>query len=284
MRRQRLIPIFICFTVQTTFGQQLHKDIKEIYNFEPHKLSKEEQIIKAKLMDGFWGKVIKDKDRYLGELRSELKDTTNSLFFLYDGGHLLISLSSSKHDYQIALDAMKKGNLADIDHTDYVKTINFFARNDLNTTDAALKIIPIDTFAAYIPQHAMFIDKGLALRFMLLPINSNLYLKKTIEKLSAVKDTTTIKHVLNFLFYTCTCEGDSTISKYAADKNQDKAINKYSTHLVEMNNVRRHDNSSKYQSLIKKRKEILNRISDEALDELDDLSRILKQQYNCPKL
>jgi hypothetical protein len=174
--------------------------------------------------------------------------------------------------------------LADIDHTDYVKTINFFAKNDLNTTDAALKIIPIDTFSAYIPQHAMFIDKSLALRFMLLPINSNLYLKKTIEKLSTVKDTITIKQVLNFLFYTCTCEADLTISKYSTDTNQDKAIKKYSKHLVEMNNVRRHDNSSKYQSLVKKRKEILNRISDEALDELDDVSKVLKQQYNCPKL
>ena len=51
--------------------------------------------------------------------------------------------------------------------------------------------------------------------------------------------------------------------------------------LVEMNDVKRRDNPTEYSLLIKKRKEILNRISDEALDELNDISKSLKKQYKC---
>ncbi len=279
MKRHVLL-ISIVWSFHFTYGQDLHREIQEIYNFEPHKLSKESQEPKVKLMDAFWEKVTKEKNKYLQELRVELKDKNNPTFFLYDGGHLLISLSNSKDDYQIALDAMTRVNLKNIDPSDYVKTMNFFAQNELNTTEGALKIISDDAFVAYIPQHALSLDKGLSLRF-LLPIDNNLYLKQTINKLATLKDLETIKYVLNFLFYTCTCEADSLISKYANDKDQEKGVRKYAGDLVKMNAVTRNANMEKYSALVKKRKEILQRISDEALDELNDVSKKLKEQYRC---
>lgn len=281
MNRHQLILIFIISISRGIYGQTLHKDILEAYSFEPHKLSKAEQESKAKLMDVFWEKVTINKDKYLDELRIELKDTTNPTFFLYDGGHLLLSLTKSKDDYQIALNAMTKGNLKDIDPTDYVRTMNFFAQNELNTTEAALKIISDDKFVAHIPQHAMSLDVGLSLRFMLLPINSDLYVKSVIEKLRSTKDSSTIIYLLNFLYYSCTCEGDSIIQEYSADENQDKSVTKYAAKLVEMNKVKRSDVPSEYRDLAKTRKDILSRISDEALDELNDVSKKLKKLYKC---
>ena len=267
--------------MQSARAQQLHDDIRKIYNFEPHKISKEEKEIKSKRMDLFWEKVTKNKEESLKELRIELKDTTNSSFFLYDGSHLLLSLTKSKEDDQLALDTMSRVNLKDINHADYVRTMNYFAQNGLNTTEAALKIISLETFVAYIPQHAMELDKGLALRFMLLPINSILYIQKTIDALATATDTDTKKHLLNFLLYTCTCAGDSIISKYATDKSQNQDIINYAVALAKMNNSKRRSDPSAYSSLILERKRILTRISDEALNELNDLSRKLKEKYTC---
>lgn len=226
-----LVPFVLIILYHPTYGQDLHKEIQDTYNFEPHRLSKEELEPKSKLMDAFWEKVTKNKDNYLVELRTELKDFSNPTFFLYDGGHLLISLSESKDDYQIALDAMTRVNLKDVDPTDYLKTIHFFARNELNITEAALKIISDEPFVAYIPQHAMSLDKGLSLRFMLLPIDSDLYINQTIEKLAALKDVGTINYVLNFLIYTCTCEADAVILKYSKDRNQEKSVSKNASHF-----------------------------------------------------
>jgi hypothetical protein len=234
-------------------------------------------------MDDFWKKVTENKDKYLDELRKELKDANNPTFFLYDGGHLLLSLTKSKDDYQIALDAMTKGNLQDIDRADYVRTINFFAVNGLNTTEAALKIIPEENFVAYIPQHAMSLDLGLSLRFMLLPINSDLYIRSVIEKMKTIKNPMTTIFLLNFLLYTCTCEGDRVIQEYSEDKNQDESVREKATQLVKKNKVKRTDNPSRYGDLVKKRREILSRVSDEALDELNDVSRDLKALYKCNK-
>ncbi|MDP4221410.1 MAG: hypothetical protein Q8916_12430 [Bacteroidota bacterium] len=274
-----LILIVVVSYARASMGQSLHNDVQKIYNFEPHKISKEQQEQKGKLLDAFWEKVQKEKEKYLEPLRVELRDTTNPSFFLYDGGHLLLSLSKSKEDYQLALDAMTKCDLRDIDPADYLQTMNFFAENDLNTTAAALKIIAVDSFSAFIPLHALAVDKGLALLFILLPINTDLYLKTVIDQLSSAKDAATRKYLLSFLLYTCTCEGDAVILKYSTDK--DPEVREFAIHEVELNHVSRSANRQLYQDLVKKRKEILSRISDEALDELDELSKTLKKQYDC---
>ncbi len=281
MIRNRLFLALMIFASVSAYGQSLHDEIQNIYNFEPHKLSRQEQAPKAKLMDDFWKKLTDNKDKYLDELRKELKDVNNPAFFLYDGGHLLLSLTKSKDDYQIALDAMTKGNLQDIDRADYVRTMNFFAVNGLNTTEAALKIISEENFVAYIPQHAMSLDVGLSLRFMLLPIKSDLYIKSVIEKMKTVKNPTTTIYLLNFLLYTCTCEGDKVIQEYSDDKSQDESVRENATQLVKKNKVKRTNNPSKYDELVKKRREILSRVSDEALYELNDVSRELKEKYKC---
>lgn len=262
-------------------AQQLHKDVQEIYNFEPHKISSKEKEEKSKRMDLFWEKVTKNKKESLEELKIELRDSTNSSFFLYDGGNLLLSLTESKEDNQIALDAMSRVNLKDINLADYVRSMNYFALKGFNTTNAALKIISLDTFVAYIPQHAMELGKGLALRFMLLPINSSLYIQKTIDALATAKDTDSKKHLLNFLLYTNTCEGDSIILKYASDKNQSQDVTNYAASLAKMNNVKRQSDPSAYSTLVLERRQILSRISDEALDELNDLTRKMKEKYEC---
>ncbi len=282
MNKHILFFIFLFSVIETVTGQSLHQDIQATYNFEPHKLSDEQQKEKAKLLDGFWKKVTDNKESYLPELRKELQDKLNPTFFLYDGGHLMLTLTESKEDYQIALNAMVRCNLKDIDGADFVRTMNFFAYHGLNTTEAGIKIISQDTFWAYIPQHALMLHKYSSLLFILLPINSDLYLGKVIDELMLNKDTATIKSVLQFLDYTCTCKADSIILKYSTDKNQVANIQNFAALIVKNNSKITQSNSPKrYKALAGQRKEILRRVSDEALDELDEVTNKMKGNYAC---
>ncbi|MEP7234359.1 MAG: hypothetical protein ABI778_03595 [Ignavibacteriota bacterium] len=281
MNHPQLSILFFFLSIGTLQGQSLHRDIQEIYNFQQHTITKEEQGQKAKLLDAFWEKVTMGKDLYLSELRKELADTTNPAFFSYDGGHLLLSLSQTQDDYRIAYHAMVRGDLKDIDGTDFVLTMNRFASQGINTIDAALKLVQADTFWAYIPQHALMLNKDLSLRFILLPISSDLYLNKLIDNLTLIKDTATIKNLLMFLDFTCTCKADSVILHYSSASDQDQGVREYAAALLGRNKATRRNNKDRYNELVEKRKVSLSRVSDEALDELDEETGRLKGNYDC---
>jgi hypothetical protein len=282
MRSYLLTASFLLAIIGTVAGQTLHQDVQTTYNFEPHKLSSEQQQEKSKLLDNFWKKVTENKQQYLPELRKELQDTSNSNYFSYDGSHLLLSLSKSPEDYHLALTAALRGNLLDIDGADYVQTMNFFASKGLNTTDAGLRIISMHDFSAYFPQHSLMLDKYNSLLFVLLPIKSDLYTTKLLTALKQTKDTETIISVLHFLDYVCTCSADSIILRYSTDNAQLDTIRKIASLIVKNNSkVPRRENPTRYDDLVKQRNEILGRVSDEALYELDDVTNKLKGNYIC---
>jgi hypothetical protein len=273
---------FLFISTLNTLGQTLHQEIQRIYDFEPHKLSAAQQKAKGKLLDGFWKNVKDNKEKFLPELRKELQDTTNSTFFSYDGGHLLLSLSNSKEDNELALTVMLRANLEDIDGTDYVYTMNSFAQKGLNTTEAGIKIILANKFWGYVPQHALMLDKFHSLLFVLMPINSDLYLGKTLTALKQSTDTSTITNVLQFLDYTCNCVADSTILEYSLNKSLPDTIRKSASLIVKNNtSISRRDSPKRYKRLASKRAEILRRVTDEALYELDELTNQLKGYYAC---
>ena len=77
-------------TTSICFSQSLHDDIKQVYDFSPGKLTREEQNKKIPQMDDFWKKVKADTAKYLPELRAELQIESNPKFFYFEGGQLLL--------------------------------------------------------------------------------------------------------------------------------------------------------------------------------------------------
>lgn len=286
MDKVKLLLVLFILNSGLALGQALHKDIHDIYNFEPHKLSGKEQECKAKLMDAFWEKVKKDTSTYLDLLRIELRDTTNPSFFFYDGGKLLLSLSNSHADYEIILNAMKRSNLKDIDASDFVKTMYFFAFADLNTTDNVLKTVDGDNYFNFIVQHKKFLGQDVALSLMLLPLNSGMYLSKAIGKLEESQDSISKIAILGLLFYSCTCQGDSIILKYSKDTNQNETVRKYSSILAQANDVKRIENPANYSHLISYRKALLRKVNnntvEKVIEELGKVTMSIKGEYKCP--
>lgn len=266
------------------FSQSLHEDIRQVYDFSPGKLTREEQNKKIPQMDDFWKKVKGDTLKYLPELRTELQIEGNPKFFYFEGGQLLLSLSKSVKDKQIVLDAVLKSDLADIDRRTLVSTLNYLAKSKLNTTEAALKILDDKEFQFFLPEHSFYFNQGYSLTYSLLPTNPNYYLTAVTSRFKEEKDTKTRKSIVTFLWFSNTCDGNEFLKSIATDKTLDKELVDYTNDLLtrklKKEKYYKEMDSMSFDDLIKVQTASTNRMSDEAIYELDYVTKLLRKN-NC---
>jgi hypothetical protein len=255
--------------------KDFHAEILKTYGFQPHKLSQKEIEAKSNDLDQFWSKVKNRKEQYLPLLRAELQAPSNSSFFYYDCSKLLLSLSENIDDRKIVLKAIPKVDLLDVQHNDYLRTIHMLARNELDTSDAALRILDYPQFKAIIPQHALTLDQDFSLIYMLIPTKEEYYLQKLIKRLSEEKNIASQKSIIQMLWYTVTKQGDQAIQKCSEDSSKPNESRLWAKELLGRKSklgLTSKLTVSSYSSLKQKRKEVMSRISDEALIEFDELT------------
>ncbi len=243
--------------------------------FQPHTLSQKEIEAKSNDLDQFWKKVKDRKEQYLPLLRAELQAPSNPSFFYYDCSKLLLSLSENIDDRKIALKAVPKVDLLDIQHDDYLRTIHMLARNELDTSDAALRILDYPQFKAIIPQHALTLDQDFSLIYMLIPTKEEYYLQKLIKRLSVEKNIASQKSIIQMLWYTVTKQGDQAIQQFSENSSKPNESRMWAKDLLGRKSKLGLTSKlavSSYSSLKQKRKEVMSRISDEALIEFDELT------------
>ncbi len=265
-----------------TFGQTL--DVDKIYNFSPNKLTKSEQEKKLPALDGFWNQVKADTTKYLPLLRSELNGPNHNPFFYYDASTLLLYLSKSENDKIIAANAIAKCNLTDINHKEYVTTLNGLSNDGINVISAAVKILNDTSYSFYLPQHAMYFTQSYCLIYMLLPQKQELYVDTLISLFKSVNPNSQ-KAILNTLWFAYTCKGDSLIKAALVDKSLSKDVNDYADEIMKSsdlsNEVKEYIKTIDKNQLDMIRKESLQRFSDEAIDELTITTLALRKDVNC---
>jgi hypothetical protein len=244
----------------------------------------EEQNKKIPLMDDFWNKVKTDTTVYLPELRKELQIDGNPKFFYFEGGQLLLSLSRSISDKQIVLDGVLKCDLNDIDDRALVSTLNYLAKSKLNTTKAALKILDDKEFKFFIPEHSFYFNQGYCLTYSLLPTNSTFYLNTVLSRFTEESDLNTKKSIITFLWFVNICAGNEFLQKVATDKSLDKEVIDYTNDLLsrkfKKEKYYKALNEMSFDDLIKAQTASTNRMSDEAIYELDYITKLLRKD-NC---
>lgn len=248
-----------------------HAKVASLYAFEPHTLDKKQIAEKSKLLDAFWDEVKASQARALPLLRNELRDTSNSAFFSYDGAKLLLSLSESKEDRALALEAIPRADLRSIQPTDYLRTVHWFARNDYDTTKAAIRILDYPDFKAFIPQHVLTLGQNYSLIYMLFPLPESRYLAPLIERLGVETRPESQKSILLLLWYTITPEGKAALARFAADESKPKETRDFARSL----GARRfpaNPNVTAVDQLRFERRKMMHRLSDEALIEFDRLT------------
>ena len=276
--------IISTFFTTFTFGQTLSSEIDSIYNFKPSKLSDKEKESKFPALDRFWEKVKSDTSKHLPQLRFELKQTGHNPFFYYDGCGLLLSLSESKSDKELAVQAMTKCDLDDISQKIYVTTLNKLAHDNIDVTPAAVKILYDDKFSFFLPQHAMIFNQGYCLTYMLLPQKNDGYVDTLISRFSTLS-TTSKKSIITAFWFAYSCKGDSLLKSIMTDQTVEKEVREYAKKI--MDNTKLTKDQKEYLKIIGKehlnelRESSLQRFSDEAIDELDLTTRVMRSEKNC---
>ncbi len=276
----------ILLTFLTTFvaGQSLTNEVDSIYDFKPSKLTDKEKELKMPSLDKFWEKVKSDTLQYLPQLRAELKKNGHNPFFYYDGSGLLLSLTNSKADKELAIEAIAKCDLEDISQKIYVKTLNGLANEGFNVTKPAIKILYADNFSFFIPQHVMTFNQGYCLTYMLLPQQDTKYVDTLTTIFKSLKPSAQ-KSIITTLWFAYTCKGDLLLNSIITDKTLDKEVREYAEKIMGYTTLG--EEQQEYIKAIGKdqldnlRKYALNRFSDEAIGELDMTTRVQRKENNC---
>jgi hypothetical protein len=253
---------------------EFHSKVDSLYSFAPHTLSSEQVEAKSAELDAFWNAVKREPKKTLPLLRVELRDTRNSTFFAYDGSKLLLSLSDTQDDRSLALEGIVRADLRDVDHTDYLRTVHWFARNGFDTTRAAFRILDYPG-----AEHALTLAQNYSLLCMLAPIEESLYLGPLIARLETEQDAISQQSILMTLWYSMSQTGNAAIDHFAADASKPQDSRNFAKLLLERKAPPGTPTSSTVAQIKEQRRKTMMRLSDEALGEFDRLTaEILAQQ------
>lgn len=259
----------------STTKSDLHSEINQVYNFQPHTLSNKQIQEKSQALDQFWAKAKSQREVYISRLRKELTDFSNPPFFLFDGSKLLLSLSNDPADRKVVLAAISRCDLRDLQLLDYFSLVHNMAAKGEDTTSAAFHILEQPKFQIFIPQHSLTLAQNYSLVYMLLPTDQGFWLAPAIGRLQLESDETAQKSLLLLLWYAQTPESDKAISEFSADSSKAASSQSYANQLVHAKDkvsqaIRSAAASSSEQSLRETRRERMKAVSDEALYDLDD--------------
>jgi hypothetical protein len=275
--------ILILFNLahQYCVSQTLSLDVDKTYDFSPHTLSKKEQEKKGVALDAFWNKVKDDTAQNLPLLRSELKSKGHMPYFYYDGAGLLLYLSHARSDKELAAVAIEKCDINDIDAKIYIETLNSLAFDNINVTNAAIKILKFPNYNFFVVEHVMYFNQDNCLAYSLLPMRSEYYVDTLINSFK-LSDTAGKYSILYTLWLGYNCKGDSLIRAVAKDISLGKNIRSFADTL--MRNDFPADQevlSLSSNELIAKRINALKRFSDEGLADLIRYSAALRKRSQC---
>jgi hypothetical protein len=275
--------VFSLLTVASPATAQsvsIHQQVEQTYNFQPHLLSSQQITEKSAVLDQFWTKAKAEPSLYVPALRQELGDFKNPPFFLYDGSMLLLSLSNTQTDRRIALAAVARCDLRDVEPDEYFRQVHHMATLEEDTTAAAFHVLEDPNFKVFIPQHALTLGQNYVLIYLLLPSRQDYWLQPAVERLRAENDQTAQQSLLLLLWYAQTGVADRAIAAFAGDANKPSPSRTFAQELVQRQDKiglkeRTLALGSSEASLRRKRSERLKAVSDEALIDLDQYTLML---------
>jgi hypothetical protein len=281
MKRFFLIVTLLLIS-SNSFGQSFHEEVTKVFNFSPHKMTKEEQKAVIPTLDKFFDMVEKDKNKYLEPLRQELKRNDNNPYFYFDGGVLLFQISQSKEDIQLVSDALVKSDLRDLPPNIYLEYILTLSLKDANVIDAALHVLDDTNFTAIIPQHALALEYGEGLQFILPRYTPDLYIDKLIAKFNLIPSVSKKLTCMDLFIYANCCKADNFLNSLT-DSSQPEEIRNKAIEILKKTSVSKSYDEKKYSNLFEKRKNILTRISDEAMYESARITISMRKTFKCNK-
>jgi hypothetical protein len=233
-------------------------------------------------MDAFWDEVTKHKNVELPILRKELEDQGNPRFFFDDGSNLLLSLSQSPEDQQIAVVvSISRTDLKDVDRRHYLFEVHSLALKGVNVTPAALHMLDDPKFEVFLPQHGAYrLDQSACLLVALLPLKTEVWLPVVIKRMQTESDATAIKTLLLLLFYAQTNEADRLLQSTATGSDSPREVQDFASTIVKHERelgVGKQPSRATEEKLREERRTRMFSVSDEAMDDMNELTSKIAQ-------
>ncbi len=153
--------IVIC-QITINFGapcQGFQNAKKRTFGFRPTQLTEAERPEKSKEMDEFWKYTRQLGPSGISCLTETLKAEKDDTFFLFDGAALLYSLDTSEASTAVALDAVERSSLAEVDPPGFIRLALELSHHGADIGPRAVKYLTFPKVTAYVPQHAMKLDR-----------------------------------------------------------------------------------------------------------------------------
>jgi hypothetical protein len=254
----------------------MHARVQAIYNFSPSKVTAETRDSKSKEMDSFWNDVKGHPDIELPLLRKELGDPNSPRFFYADGSSLLLSLSHSPEDQQLAVLSLAQVDLSDIQSRQYLYEVHDLALSSADVIPAALHMLDDPRFQVFLPEHGAYrLDQSACLLVALLPLPTKVWLPGIIERIKAESNETAIKSLLLLLFYAQTDESDSVIKQFATSLGTSSTVRDSADSILKHKREIRTGKQPSRQleaNLREQRRKRMAAVSDEAMDDMNVLT------------
>lgn len=260
--------------------QAMHQRVIALYDFHPHAVTAASRDEKSQQMDAFWKEVKERKDSDLPLLRSELASPQAPSFFRMDGAQLLLSLSSSRVDQELAVKAMSGAALGDVTPSAYFYSVHRLSMQGVDTTAAALHIFDDPKFVVSVPQHALMLHAPDCIPFLLLPVDPSKWLSAVSQRISTMKDPDSLQALVTLIFYAQTPESDRVLDSIAANASLPEPARKRAADWRRAaNEAYKHkvDILGDEAQVREARRQRLNAVSDEAIDDVQEMTIRLVQ-------
>jgi hypothetical protein len=244
--RPVIFALLLNVAVACAQSKSIHQQIQQTYNFQPHTLTSAEITQKSGVLDQFWTSAKSQPDVYIPALRQELADFRNPIFLLYDGSMLLLSLSDTSIDRKLALAAMARSDLRDVQAKDYFFQVHRMAALNEDTSAAAFHILEQPDFKVFIPQHVLTLGQNYALVYMVLPTNQDYWLQPAIDRLRTEHEQTAQKSLILLLWYAQIDGADKAIALFATDGSKPASARDYARQIVQTKDKSQRNRKSKH--------------------------------------
>ena len=265
--------------------QNFKREIDIIYDFHPPKLSKEEHSVVIKELDTLFSKVDKDTNLYLPLIREELKTKGHLPYFYYDCSHLLMLHSKSKSDLQICADAFLKCDITEVGPKEFVQLTTFLAKKGINTTQVGMKILEDSNFMFFIPEHSFKYSQSYCLLYCLHNLKPELYTDSLINYFKSTKNEDNQRAIITVLWFSYSCKGDDFLKSLNSETVLNEGVLEYAKEILTYNNMDQYHEyayeKSTPRKLKKYKKEALSHFSDEAIWDLDFITKAQRRKGKC---
>jgi hypothetical protein len=268
------------------------RDIRMTYDFEPSKMSFQEQAERAPLLSTLWDRYDKNRDIYRPALLSALRSEGAREQLYCDGGMLLLARSKDVGDDTLGIASIKRCSLAEIQHTPYLYTLHALALKGIDTTELQFRILERPKYSAFIVMHSLTLGQDYAFLYPFLVREESAYVPVLIERLKIEREPVAQKSLVRALWYAATDRAINALREYSNSNHADTDVKSELRKRLGtvddirsrpnddsmLNAVRKHvgvPTSATERDLREKRRVRMRSISDEALYDLEAYTALI---------